>query len=681
MKNTDIWSESKKDIKALEIEYLQLKKKLDLQNAKEISLKNQLIDLDSDLKERETTLRKYSYLRHKTKQNYENLKRSRMWRLTSPIRIIKNLLLPSKNSSSSNSDTNNFSQKEKAHIKPRFRARELEKKLWGGFYQYAYKELTEIKNDENCLPSERSFATWALMKCDYNNGKFEEALEKSAFNKQFDISDGLKVKRLIAEIKVLKILGRTIEAKKLLWKTIEKYGLSSDLILSMVHISDNNDKLSWYNLMFEKNNLEKIELINQTDLPSLENIKSGESVASNHLDNYKISIVIPAYNAENYIHIPLRSLLNQTITNLEIIVVDDCSTDNTVKIVSEYEKADKRVKLIKKTVNEGAYPARNTGLKYVTGDFITIHDSDDWSHSRKLEEQLKSILEAPDAVASVSYLIRSSHDLTPVNAGSLLSGTFMMMNTSSLLVKKSAFKLLGGWDRVRVAGDTEFIWRIEKAFGKNSIIHTLKDVPLSFALSDENSLTGTSATHVKTIRFGLRRSYREAAAWWHSETKDPGKLYLDPFKLTKAFPRPLPSVIKNPGTRKYDCIIIQDFSVSNVPKVVEDIVSSENYDKIAIFHWPNYEGDITKAISSNAYRMINDNHIDILVPDEKVETNLTLFSEPEVLDYALDGAPDIHSERTIAVPQDTSKSINKELKEANVKKTMNLSLEWQSNIH
>ena len=92
--------------------------------------------------------------------------------------------------------------------------------------------------------------------------------------------------------------------------------------------------------------------------------------------NPKISVIIPIYNTEKYLKNCLDSILNQTYQNLEIILVDDGSTDNSKKIVDDYAKKDKRIKAIHQK-NQGQSTARNNGLEIATGDFISFIDSDD----------------------------------------------------------------------------------------------------------------------------------------------------------------------------------------------------------------------------------------------------------------------------------------------------------------
>jgi len=90
-----------------------------------------------------------------------------------------------------------------------------------------------------------------------------------------------------------------------------------------------------------------------------------------------ITIVVPIYNVEKYLERCVKSLLNQTYKNLEIILVDDGSTDNSGRICDNYAKEDKRVKVIHKA-NGGLSDARNAGIDFAKGKYISFVDSDDW---------------------------------------------------------------------------------------------------------------------------------------------------------------------------------------------------------------------------------------------------------------------------------------------------------------
>ena len=92
----------------------------------------------------------------------------------------------------------------------------------------------------------------------------------------------------------------------------------------------------------------------------------------------KISVILPCYNVAPYIGACLDSLLNQTLVDIEIICVDDKSTDDTLDIIQKHVKRDTRIKLIAQQKNQGVSAARNAGLDVATGEYIGFVDPDDY---------------------------------------------------------------------------------------------------------------------------------------------------------------------------------------------------------------------------------------------------------------------------------------------------------------
>ncbi len=107
----------------------------------------------------------------------------------------------------------------------------------------------------------------------------------------------------------------------------------------------------------------------------------------------KVSVIIPVYNVEQYLERCLDSVINQTYKNLEIICVNDCSPDDSIKILKDYSKKDDRIIIINKEKNEGLSAARNSGLKIADGDYIYFLDSDDWIDSNYIEKMVEAIEE------------------------------------------------------------------------------------------------------------------------------------------------------------------------------------------------------------------------------------------------------------------------------------------------
>lgn len=108
----------------------------------------------------------------------------------------------------------------------------------------------------------------------------------------------------------------------------------------------------------------------------------------------KLSVIVPNYNNSKYLSDCLNSIINQTYKDLEIIIVDDCSTDNSIEIIQDYLLQDNRIKLIVNKTNQGISKVRDIGIKYAKTKWITTLDSDDYYISSfKLEKEMKIIKE------------------------------------------------------------------------------------------------------------------------------------------------------------------------------------------------------------------------------------------------------------------------------------------------
>lgn len=116
-----------------------------------------------------------------------------------------------------------------------------------------------------------------------------------------------------------------------------------------------------------------------------------------------VSIITPAYNAAAYIAETIESVLAQTYTNWEMLIVNDCSKDNTSEIVQSYAAKDKRIKLINLKQNSGAAVARNTAIQNAKGRYIAFLDSDDLWKKEKLQKQLSFMQQNDYAFTFTEY--------------------------------------------------------------------------------------------------------------------------------------------------------------------------------------------------------------------------------------------------------------------------------------
>lgn len=137
-----------------------------------------------------------------------------------------------------------------------------------------------------------------------------------------------------------------------------------------------------------------------------------------------ISVIVPVYKVEDYIHVCIDSILNQTFTDFELILVDDGSPDHCGDICDAYAEKDNRIRVVHRE-NGGLSAARNSGLDIAQGSFISFVDSDDMIHPQMLEMLLNAI-QTTDANLSLCFFTRDETELgvlTETNAVEVITGT------------------------------------------------------------------------------------------------------------------------------------------------------------------------------------------------------------------------------------------------------------------
>jgi glycosyltransferase involved in cell wall biosynthesis len=146
----------------------------------------------------------------------------------------------------------------------------------------------------------------------------------------------------------------------------------------------------------------------------------------------KVSIIVPVYNVEIYLKKCIESILNQTLNEIEIILINDGSTDNSIEVLKKYERKDKRIIIIDKE-NEGVSKARNDGLKIANGKYIFFVDSDDWIENDCIEIYYKIIENKKSDVACSPILFR-------VTEGLVKEDNYLSDNFDKDIVKKVSTK-------------------------------------------------------------------------------------------------------------------------------------------------------------------------------------------------------------------------------------------------
>ena len=213
-----------------------------------------------------------------------------------------------------------------------------------------------------------------------------------------------------------------------------------------VRFIDNTKHTAKYNIN-EKYQLNKID--NTTEYYNLYmNLINHTFIKTDHL---LVSVIVTMFNSENTIECCINSMINQTHKNLEIIIVDDSSKDNSVNIVKNIIETNKNIKLIENPINKGTYHCKNLGLQQINDltEYIAFQDSDDYSHMDRIRKQVE-ILHLTSGKMSFSLCERiSSYRMAPIT---------QVMHIDIFK------KILGYFDNNRFGADSEYYYRFMKYF-------------------------------------------------------------------------------------------------------------------------------------------------------------------------------------------------------------------------
>ena len=366
-----------------------------------------------------------------------------------------------------------------------------------------------------------------------------------------------------------------------------------------------------------------------------------------------ITVIVPAYNAEDTIGVALKSLCDQTWENIEVLVADDCSTDNTRAVVHSFAVKDSRIKLVKVPQNGGPYVARNYALLEAKGEFVTCNDADDWSHAQKLELQVKHLLENPEVMGNTSKQARSNPDMTFYRRGNF--GHYIFTNMSSFMFRRvEVLNKLGFWDSVRFGADSEFIRRLKKSFGAEAVVD-LVTAPLSFQRQSSESLTGSSAFGYHGFFMGARKDYFESYLEYHKKEDAISKyafpLENRPFDVPEPM-RPQRATKDSDGFRHFDVIIASDFRLDGGSTLssVEEIKANKRAGlRTGLVQMYRYDYNPRKKINAKIRDLLDGESVEMIVYGEKASCEHLILRYPPVLQYKQKYVPEINTQRVSVI--------------------------------
>jgi len=189
----------------------------------------------------------------------------------------------------------------------------------------------------------------------------------------------------------------------------------------------------------------------------------------------KILVIIPFYNVEKYLEGAIESVLQQTYKNIELVLVNDGSIDNSLRIAESYAHLD-NVTVISNSENKGCYYSRNKGLykfKDQDWDYFTIHDSDDISDINRFEILLKFLTDNSNIIGLKTGFVRKHYDTDEID---ILNGRPHIGSSEGIAIySRIAFDNIGYFDDTRFSGDTDYLWRLGAWINSNNLQYELRE--------------------------------------------------------------------------------------------------------------------------------------------------------------------------------------------------------------
>ena len=342
-----------------------------------------------------------------------------------------------------------------------------------------------------------------------------------------------------------------------------------------------------------------------------------------------VTVVMSVYSPDASLETSVQSILTQTWTNLELLVVDDCSPAEHTSVIEAVAAWDPRITVLRMPENGGTYRVRNHAIAAARGDLVTFQDSDDWSHPERLARQVAALADQPDAVASLSSWVRLTPDLVLNRVGYAAT----RVNASSMMFRREpVVERLGGFDPVRKDADSEFRDRLATTYGEDAIV-VLPDV-LAVAQLTSDSLSRDD------FSFGwwapTRESYGAAYRFWHERiaagTASPR---LDP-EAPRPFPAPASFIDRVPAPQTYDVAYVCDWRTGinrydAAPRRVEALLDEGLTvcagQANALRHAYRNRRDAVPALR----RLRADRGLGWLVWSEPVRAAVTMIDSPELL--------------------------------------------------
>ncbi|RRR96554.1 glycosyltransferase [Glycomyces terrestris] len=443
--------------------------------------------------------------------------------------------------------------------------------------------------------------------------------------------------------------GDLDRVRRLLRRYRQLPALERDALLAdLGHPDAGGDERAWAGRLAALCRQPELRLDPDASLPWFDRLRGGAAPAS--VDGPKVSVVMTAYRPGPALLTAVRSVLEGTWANLEVLVVDDASGPEYGDVFDAAAALDDRVRILRQAENGGTFAARNTAFDAAAGEFVTGLDSDDWAAPRRLERSVAPLLADPGLQLTYGEAFLFNEDLTATRPGRVLTTA----STASMTFRRGALDRLGYYDEIRKGADTEFLQRFSAAYGEAAVRRlagtwdtVMRQAPGSLSREE----FGPGWKHPS------RRAYQSSYPLWHRQIAageaDP---YLPRRPVRRPFWAPYHAAVARAEqrTRRFDVVFCLDWRPFGGPQksTIEEVKALRAAGlSVAVMHLESWRHMTTedRPMCEPIQRMVNDGAVEQVLPTDDVECRLLVLRYPPILQFRSGERSAVRPERMVVL--------------------------------
>jgi glycosyltransferase involved in cell wall biosynthesis len=407
------------------------------------------------------------------------------------------------------------------------------------------------------------------------------------------------------------------------------------------------ERLRILNDIYRRGGFPPVVLRDPTKPVRIDNLMGVVTEADFITEGPVVTVAVPCFNSEDSIDFVLETLLEQTYRPLDVIVVDDCSTDGTRERVERWIEKDPRVRLFTNETNSGAYVSRNRALKEATGEYFMVRDADDWAHPWQIATLVEGMRANGGRHGAIVDHIRAS--------GSIVARGPATNSTASLMVTVEFARMLGGWHESRIGADSEFIERCRIECGRDFVVPQARWVPLVLAYVGEGNLTTDGPRAVRYVRHvvGVRALYHEAADRYRRSAAFDGTpgAALPVSERRFVIPRLMDPALHGEAPHdEFDVILIADLSCNGDRADLADAelaTLAASGLRVGVINQPRFPNFVLKDMRSSVWDVIDGERVRFVTIGEEVKTDLLWVNDIRIAAFMTDELPTITAARAL----------------------------------